>query len=1007
MALRRRRTAAACTLLLALPAAAFLQRRSGPGPRLEGLEVAEGLEATLFAEAPRLTNPTNLDVDARGRVWVVEGYNYRTTLHPDHPVRPEGDRIVILEDTDGDGRADTEKVFYQGRDIDAAMGIAVLGNRVIVSAYGNVFLFTDTDGDDRADEKQVLFRLNNADHDHTVHAFVFGPDGRLYFNVGDEGKFVEDANGKLIVDRAGNPVTSEGKPYRKGMVFRVEPDGSRFEVLGHNFRNPYEVALDSYGTLWQSDNDDDGNRATRVNYVMEYGNYGYTDEVTGAGWRTPRTGMSDSIPLRHWHAEDPGVVPNVLLTGAGSPAGIAVYEGSLLPEVYRNALIHAEPGQNVVRAYVLRRSGAGYTATIVPILRGVEDRFFRPVDVAVAPDGSLFIADWYDPGVGGHNVGDRNQGRIIRVAPKGVPYRVPRVDLSTPAAAAEALRSPNQAIRYLAYTRLAGWGRRAEDALGRLWRSDNPRFRARALWLLAGIPGRGTRYIDQAIRDRDPDIRITGLRAARRLDLDVLPYARRLVDDSSPQVRREVALALRHDGREEAARLWAELALQYDGRDRWYLEALGIGADRQWDRFFAAWRERVGEGWRTAAGRDIVWRARAEAALPLLAELIRDPATPERDRLRYFRAFDFHSGPERERVLLSLLEGSHPAQAEITALALTHLRAGSAAGRPEVRAALDRTLDAFRGTQRFVELAERFEAQDRLAELVQLALARPSDDAGVAAARLALRWQGAARFREVVLGSDAAAAHGAIAALGHAGGAEALGLLEEVALTRDRPLALRRAAVQALGQGPTGQRRLLQLVEEGRLPQELQASAAAVLFASYRRDIREAAARHLPAPTATTADGKTLPPPGVLAQRSGDAARGRGVFARVCAACHRAEGTGIDFGPGLSEIGGKLSKPALYTAILEPSAGISFDYTGYVIRRKDGTEVVGIISSETESELTLRLPGGVTTRYAKSEIVSRRPLDGSLMPDGMERGMTEQELVDLVEYLASLKGSAR
>ena len=112
----------------------------------------------------------------------------------------------------------------------------------------------------------------------------------------------------------------------------LEPDGSRFEVLGHNFRNPYEVAVDAFGTIWQSDNDDDGNRAVRINYVMEYGNYGYTDERTGAGWRTPRTGMSDSIPLRHWHLADPGVVPNVLQTGAGSPAGIMVYEGDLLPE---------------------------------------------------------------------------------------------------------------------------------------------------------------------------------------------------------------------------------------------------------------------------------------------------------------------------------------------------------------------------------------------------------------------------------------------------------------------------------------------------------------------------------------------------------------------------------------------------------------------------------------------------------------------------------------------------
>ncbi|HEX6070414.1 MAG TPA: PVC-type heme-binding CxxCH protein, partial [Longimicrobiaceae bacterium] len=526
------RPAIAAALLLG--GAAFARERFVPqGHGIDGIEVADGLEATVFAESPMLTNPTNLDVDARGRVWVVEGYNYRNTLHPEQAAREEGDRVVILEDTDGDGRADSQKVFYQGRDIDAAMGIAVLGNQVIVSAYENVFLLTDRDGDDRADDKQVLFNLNEVDHDHTVHAFVVGPDGRLYFNVGDQGGFVKDPSGAIIVDRAGNQVTSAGEPYRKGMVFRVERDGSGFEVLGHNFRNPYEVAVDAFGTLWQSDNDDDGNRAVRINYVMEYGNYGYTDERTGAGWRTPRTGMSDSIPLRHWHLTDPGVVPNVLQTGAGSPAGIMVYEGELLPERYRNSMIHAEAGTRVVRAYPVEAAGAGYVGRIEPILSGEDDPMFRPVDVAAAPDGSLFVADWFDPGVGGHNVGDLTYGRIIRVAPPATPYRIGRPDLSTAAGAARALSSPNHATRFLAQTRLREMGAAAEPALREVWRSGAPRERARALWILGGLQAAGARYVDEALRTPDADLRITGLRVARRYEHDLLPLARRLVRDPS------------------------------------------------------------------------------------------------------------------------------------------------------------------------------------------------------------------------------------------------------------------------------------------------------------------------------------------------------------------------------------------------------------------------------------------------------------------------------------------
>ena len=997
----------ACGSAALVAIAAGIPRRPFLPADIDGLEAAPGLDATLFASAPMLTNPTNLDVDARGRIWVVEGHNYRNSIKPGHPVRPEGDRIVILEDTDADGRADAQKVFYQGRDIDAAMGIAVLGNQVYVSAYENVFVFTDTNGDDRADEKKVLFKLNDVDHDHTVHAFVFGPDGRLYFNHGDQGMFVNDASGKPVVDRAGNRVSAEGKPYRKGMVFRMEPDGSRFEVLGHNFRNPYEAAVDAFGTVWQSDNDDDGNRAVRINYVMEYGNYGYTDELTGAGWRAPRTGMTDSIPMRHWYQDDPGVMPNVLLTGAGSPAGIAVYEGDLLPEVFRNTMIHAEAGTNVVRAYPVETSGAGYRGRIVNVLKAVNDPLFRPVDVAVAPDGSLFVADWYDPGVGGHNMGDARQGRIIRIAPPAAPYRIAKPDFSTPAGAARALRSPNHATRYLAYTALERMGRGAEGALRTLWGVENPRFRARALWLLARLPGRGAAYLDQALRDPDPDLRITGLRAVRRLDLDVLPYARRLVNDPSPRVRREVALALRHDTNPQAAGLWAQLASQYDGQDRWYLEALGIAADRQWDPFLAAWRARVGERWRDPAGRNLVWRARTDAALPLVADLIRDETTSREDRLRYFRALDFHRGPERERTLMALLDGTHRDQAEITGLVLTHLDTAGIRNDPRVRAALDRTLATVRGTPRFVELVDRFDARGHMDELLRLAIAEPESGTGVAAATLALRWDGVDRFRPVALGTDTRTARRAITVLGRAAGTGGAKLLEEVLLASGRPAGIRQAAVQALGQSQAGERRLLEMVEQKQLPKDLEAGVGAVLFGSVRREVREAAAKHLQPPATTTADGRTLPPVENLVQRRGNAANGRAAFSRVCAACHQVGNEGVDFGPALTEIGDKLGKGALYTSILEPSAGISFNHAGYAVRLRDGSEVVGIVNSETETELTLRLPGGVTSRYPRAQVASRAELDVSLMPDGLERAMTEQELVDLVEYLGTLRRASR
>ncbi|MEX1225101.1 MAG: PVC-type heme-binding CxxCH protein, partial [Pirellulales bacterium] len=342
-----------------------------PQNAIANLDVGEGLIAQLSAAEPDIVSLTNIDVDHRGRVWACEVVNYRHN----NGKRPEGDRILILEDTTGDGVMDSQKVFYQGRDIDSAIGLCVLGNKVIVSVAPNVFVFTDENGDDLPDSKELLFtKTGQPQHDHSTHSFVFGPDGKLYWNFGNTGKAVHDKEGKLVVDVTGEEI-KDAQTYKGGMVFRCNLDGSEMEVLGHNFRNNYEVAVDSFGTLWQSDNDDDGNRAVRINYVMEYGNYGYLDEMTRASWKSQRTGIEEEIPLRHWHLNDPGVVPNLLQTGAGSPTGITIYEGQLLPEVFHGQMIHCDAGPSIVRAYPVKQDGAGYTAEIENVLDGARDKW--------------------------------------------------------------------------------------------------------------------------------------------------------------------------------------------------------------------------------------------------------------------------------------------------------------------------------------------------------------------------------------------------------------------------------------------------------------------------------------------------------------------------------------------------------------------------------------------------------------------------------------------------------
>ncbi len=967
---------------------------------LAGLEVADGLQASLFASEPMMGNPTNIDIDSKGRVWVCEAFNYRPTLNPGNPQREAGDRILILEDTNGDGKADTAKVFYQGTDVNAALGIAVLGNKVIVSCSPNVFLFTDTNGDDKADTKEILFtHVGGEQHDHAIHSFTFGPDGKLYFNFGNEGEQLMDKNGKIIIDKDGNEITNKGKPYRQGMVFRMNEDGSDVEVLAHNFRNNYEAAVDAYGTIWQSDNDDDGNQSTRINYVMEFGNYGYTDEMTGAGWRARRTNMEPEIPKRHWHQNDPGSIPNLLSTGAGSPAGMCFYEGTLLPAIFQNQMIHCEAGNNIVRSYIVEKDGAGYKAHIEPVLEGTRDQWFRPVDVCAAPDGSIFVADWYDPGVGGHQMVDMNRGRIYRMVPSVKDYKIPQLDLSSADGAVEALKNPNGATRYLAWKKLKSLGAGAETSLEKLWSSENPVYRARAFWLLARITGKEDAYIQKALDDKNPDIRITGIRVVREIKPDIIPYVKKLINDNDPQVRRELAIALHHSESPEAPGLWATLAMQYNGNDRWYLEALGIGADKQWDSFLSAYKNIAGEKINDKAGRDIVWRSRTGIALPMLAKNIEDNTVGDSERLKYFRAFDFIDAPGKEDVLLGLLNYTGPHQEAIYFNALNELSPSALSKSSKMKTVLKEMLDSIKGTQEFVTLLEKYKLPDYNNELLKITLSMPDSSLGREAANLLVNSGGSSILKNAIKSKDSVTAEAALKALASTGSNEGIQMVEAIIRDPSVNVRLRESAVKKLAAGWNESEKLLQMVKQGQLPKELKSTAAIALSATYRKDIRTEALKYLQVNEG--AGGKTLPTINELAKLNGDAALGKQVFSATCSSCHKIDNEGENVGPALSKIGSKLTKDALYISIIHPDEGISFGYEGYVFKMKDGNVLAGIITSETEDVVEIVVQGGIKKKLEKSSIASRTEMKNSLMPATLYQTLSQQQLVDLVEYLHS------
>jgi putative membrane-bound dehydrogenase-like protein len=977
-----------------------------PANAVANLEIHKDLQATLFASEPMITNPTNLDIDYRGRVWICDVKNYRGN----NGRRPDGDRILILEDTDGDGKADTVKTFYQGRDVDSAMGICVLGNKVIVSCSPNVLVFT-FDDHDRVLKKDVLFtKTGMPQHDHSAHSFLFGPDGRLYWNFGNTGQSVHDKNGKPVIDLAGNQVNDRGNPYRNGMVFRCELDGSNFEVLAHNFRNNYEVTVDSFGTLWQSDNDDDGNRGVRINFVMEYGNFGYVDEVTGAGWQTKRTNMEKEIPLRHWHLNDPGVVPNLLQTGGGSPTGICIYEGKLLPKIFQNQVIHCDAGPSIVRAYPAVPDGAGYKASIVNILDGQKkNNWFRPADVCVAPDGSIFVTDWYDPGVGGHGQADLDRGRIFRVALPGNRYTVPRCDVKTTEGAIAALKNPNLAVRYLAWTALHEMAEKAEPALLKLFESKDPVYRARALWLLGRIDGRGMRSVDMALADVDPDIQIVGVRLARQLKMDVISlvsaYLRKTAH--APSVLRECAIALRHNSAPGAAKLWAGLARLHDGNDRWYLEALGIGADKQWDAFLDAYLELAGSDWKTKSGRDIIWRSRAKKTPEYLAKLIADQATPVEELPRLFRALDFQKRIDNEMTLWSLALGgglgTADRQAFITTEAMVRLSNKDLTAQPQLAVAVSRYLDRVKGTPTFVEVVGKLHVLDRYPDLLALAQKHATEQLGVDAIRILLDRNQDTLVRGGLESKDPAVAISTVQALASAGHNRAGGLLLRVVRDPKRDLEVRRQATRALAKYRGGALELLRLTRSKQLAKELEPAAGSALSVAVWQDVRKQAGELFPLPPGK--DNKPLPSITQLTRLRGDAARGKIVFAKAgtCATCHVVNGEGKEVGPNLSEIGKKLGREALFESILYPSASISHNYESYVVETKKGDVVNGLLVSQTPDEVAIKSADAIVRTFRRADIdtLARSPI--SIMPADLHKALTPNDLADLVEYLLTLR----
>lgn len=618
--------------------------------------VPDGLEVTVWATSPMLFNPTNIDTDEQGRIWVAEGVNYRS--HAGR--RPEGDRIVVLEDTDGDGKADKSHVFVQEKFLEAPLGIAVFDNKVVVSQTPSMIVYTDVNRngvfEPGIDKREVLLTgFNGRNHDHSLHSVTAGPDGLWYWNSGNCGAVFTDKSGKTF--RIGSPYmpnlrkedvtfnpteiagskSDDGNVWIGGFSARMKPDGTYTEIIGFNYRNSYEQAVNSLGDVFQNDNDDPP--ACRVSYVLEYGNAGFASRDGKRSWRADmRPGQT--IQKAEWRQDDPGTMPAGDVYGGGSPTGVAFYENGALGKKWEGLLLTCEAGRNVVFGFQPKLVGATYQLEHFDFLTSNKEKqfagsdflggnnsvnhelktLFRPSDVLVGADGALYVADWFDARVGGHaDLDTTTSGTIYRIAPKGFKPKIPKFDLNTTAGQIEALKSPAVNVRNLGFTRLQAQGEAAVPAVSKVLNDRNQFIAARAAWLLAQMGPKGVAKVEGLLKDKDENTRIVAYRALRRSGYDVVTLANRMVNDASAAVRREVALSLRDVPLAQKQDLLVRLAELFDGKDRTYLEAFGTAADNQTPAVYAAVAQKLAAGktatdWSDSMGW-IAWRLGAPKAV--------------------------------------------------------------------------------------------------------------------------------------------------------------------------------------------------------------------------------------------------------------------------------------------------------------------------------------------------------------------------------------------------------
>ncbi|MBI4585043.1 MAG: HEAT repeat domain-containing protein [Planctomycetes bacterium] len=961
-----------------------------PEEEREKLRAPAGFEVELVAAEPDIRKPMNFAFDARGRIWATQSVEYP---FPNMDEKTARDCVKILEDTDGDGRADKSTVFADHLNI--PIGIIPIAGGAIVFSIPKIYKLIDRDGDDRADRKEELYgTVGRADTHGLVNSFTWGFDGWIYACHGFANTSeLKGADGASIKLNSGN-------------TFRFLADGSHVEYHTRGQVNPFGLCFDPLGNLYSAD-------------CHSWPVYQLLRGAWYPSFGKPHDGL--------------GFGPEMTRDDHGSTAlcGMIYYDADQYPPEYRGTVFVGNVWTNRVNHDRLERHGSTYLAVRQPDFVRSEDPWFRPVYMQLGPDGAIYIGDFYNRIIGHYEVPlthpgrDHDRGRIWRVVYKGSgetrPAKPPRADWSK--AAIEGLLAdlahPNLAVRTQAANQVVlRVGAAAAEPLRGAFKASTSAFqRAHALWCLARLKALDEEILQLAAADASGLVRTHArlvLAEKREWSRGDQAAALQGLEDPDAFVQRAAAMALAAHPRPERLGPLLELRRKVPADDTHLLHAARIALRNQlalpesWAWLLGAARPEADAGLVADIALGVPAR---EAAAYLLSYLRGRQLAPTAEQVRHLAR---NAAPADFPLLLEFLRGAAAAddsrqaahlivfqraleergealgaEAQAWAAALSEkLLADGDAGKaaPGIQLARAARLEAALPRLRSLALLETAAPELRRQASEALASLRPEESIPLLGQLLA-GGEEPAQVRE-----QAAQLLGSIQS---PKAIEALGVN-----LRAAPSALAARIAEGLANSKEGGERLLSEIAGGKASARLLQSPAVSRRLERQEIDQEKIARltaGLPEPSQEIQEAIERFKRQFAAARP-DLEAGAKVFEKNCSACHRLAEKGGKVGPDLNGIGSR-GLERLLEDLLDPNRNVDQAFRASIVVLKNGLAQTGLVQGEEGEVILLADAQGKPLQIPKKDIRARELSSLSPMPSNLLEIIPAAELPHLLAFL--------